>query len=159
MISSNRRRQAYGASHRQSCSVVASLADWLAVTRSFNDAPGRTSPQKRSVVEMGVQRPLRQQFVMRPAFGDLSVMEDRDAVRVPDGRKTMGNEKRRPAFHQALQSVQKQAFTHGIQRAGRFVENQNRRVFQQRSSNRDSLTLAAGERRAAFADDGVVALG
>src|SRR6266516_3438766 len=46
-----------------------------------------------------------------------------------------------------------------VERARRLVEDEDRRVAQDRARNRDPLFLAAGEPIAALADDGVVALG
>ena len=46
----------------------------------------------------------------------------------------------------------------GVQRAGRLVQDQDRRVLQQRAGDRQALALAAGQRRAALADHRVVAL-
>src|SRR5215831_4061546 len=43
-----------------------------------------------------------------------------------------------------------------IEGAGRFVEDKNTRVADQRAGNGDALTLATRQRRAALADDGVV---
>ena len=45
-----------------------------------------------------------------------------------------------------------------VERAGRLVEDEHRRVAQDRAGDRDALLLAAGEAEAALADDGVVAL-
>ena len=40
-----------------------------------------------------------------------------------------------------------------VERGGRLVEQQHRRVLQERARNRDALALAAGELHAAVADD------
>ena len=45
-----------------------------------------------------------------------------------------------------------------VQRRGRFVEDQDRRIGQERARHRHALTLAARELHAALADFGVVAL-
>ena len=45
-----------------------------------------------------------------------------------------------------------------IEGAGGFIEDQNPRLTQDCTSNRNSLTLAAGQGTAAFADDRVIAL-
>src|SRR5436309_2576414 len=50
-------------------------------------------------------------------------------------------------------------FRPGVDGAGRFVKNQDLGVLQQGPGNGDSLTLTAGEGRAPFADDRVVAFG
>src|SRR5262249_51982520 len=44
-----------------------------------------------------------------------------------------------------------------VERAGRLVEHQDRRVLQDRAGDRDALALAARQLRAALADDGIVA--
>ena len=46
-----------------------------------------------------------------------------------------------------------------IERRRRFVEDQDRRVLQQRARDRDALLLAAGQLQAALADFGFVAVG
>ena len=46
----------------------------------------------------------------------------------------------------------------GIERCGRFVEQDDRRILDQRACNRDALALAAGELHAVLADLSVVAL-
>ena len=46
----------------------------------------------------------------------------------------------------------------GVQRAGRLVEDQDRGVLEDGAGDRDALTLAAGQRRAALADhEGIAA--
>ena len=47
----------------------------------------------------------------------------------------------------------------GVERAGGLVEDEDGRVLEQRARDREALALAAGERGAALADDGVVAVG
>src|SRR5437660_247429 len=46
-----------------------------------------------------------------------------------------------------------------VERARRLVEDQDRRVAQDRARDRDALLLAAGEAVAALADHGVIAVG
>ena len=45
----------------------------------------------------------------------------------------------------------------GIERSGGFVEQDDRRVLEQRAGDRDALTLAAGDLQAVLADRRVVA--
>ena len=45
-----------------------------------------------------------------------------------------------------------------VDRAGRVVEDQDARVGQQRAGDREPLALPAGERDAALADHGIVAI-
>lgn len=46
-----------------------------------------------------------------------------------------------------------------IQCAGRFIQNENLRIFKQRSRNSDSLTLTAGNPDAALANAGIQPFG
>ena len=46
-----------------------------------------------------------------------------------------------------------------VERACRLVKDQDARIGDQRTGNRDALALATGQRRAALADDRVVAFG
>ena len=45
----------------------------------------------------------------------------------------------------------------GVDRGGRIVEHQDRRAEQDAAGDRQALALAAGERHAALADQGLVA--
>jgi len=54
--------------------------------------------------------------------------------------------------------VENRALCFGIDRRDGIVENQNRCVFHQRTRNRDSLLLSAGNRHTALAKNGAVAL-
>ena len=60
--------------------------------------------------------------------------------------------------HQPAERVLDQALGFGVERARRLVEDQDRRVLEQRARDRDALALAAREQRAAFADLAVEAL-
>ena len=57
-----------------------------------------------------------------------------------------------------LQAVLNQRFALAVEARGRFVENQDRRVGENRARDRDALALAARQPHAALADDRVVAL-
>ena len=63
------------------------------------------------------------------------------------------------ALHQRPQRVVDLLLDLHVDGAGGVVEHEDRRVDQQRAGDGDALALAARERVAALADDGVVALG
>ena len=48
-------------------------------------------------------------------------------------------------------------FDFAVERGGRFVEDQDRRVFDNDAGNGDALALTAGQLHAAFADMGIIA--
>jgi hypothetical protein len=61
--------------------------------------------------------------------------------------------------HQPVERVLDQPFAFGVERARRFVEQQDRRIAQQRAGNGDALALAARKPRAVFAQEGVEPIG
>ena len=61
-------------------------------------------------------------------------------------------------LHQPLQRLLHQRLAFGVERRGRLVEQQDRRVAQDGAGDRDALALAARQRHAALADLAVVAL-
>ena len=89
---------------------------------------------------------------------DPAAVEQHDAVGEPDRREAVGDDQRRAALHQDLQPLVDLLLDLDVDRAGGVVEHQDRRVDQQRAGDRDPLALAARQRVAALADDGVVAL-
>jgi hypothetical protein len=70
----------------------------------------------------------------------------------------VGDDQGRPPDHQAIERGLDRRLVLGVDRRQRFVEQQDRRVAQQRARDREALALAAGEPHAAFADRGIPAL-
>lgn len=64
---------------------------------------------------------------MRPPLDDLALLEHHDTVRIPHGGETMGDDKRRTVFHQALHSVVDVHFRPRIDGTRRLVEHEDRR--------------------------------
>src|SRR5688572_31289374 len=64
----------------------------------------------------------------------------------------------RAVAHQPLERLLYQSLALRIERARRLVEQQDRRVAQDRTRDRDPLTLTPGEPRAALAKERVVAV-
>ena len=56
------------------------------------------------------------------------------------------------AGHQPAEIVLDGALRLGVERAGRFVENEDRRIVVERARDRDALLLSAGKREAGLAD-------
>ena len=63
------------------------------------------------------------------------------------------------ALERGVQRGLHHALALGVQGAGGFVQQQQRRVFQQRARNRNALALAAGQAHTALAQKGGIALG
>ena len=96
---------------------------------------------------------------MGAGFGDLAILEYQDLVRVAHGRKAVGDHETGSALHKIQQRLLKCTFGASVDRAGGFVEHQQRRVRQCGSGNGQQLTLAEGQIVSAFGHDGVVAVG
>ena len=89
---------------------------------------------------------------MTAALGYITVVQNNDAVGVAHGRKTMGNNQNGAVFHQIINGLLHDFFRFVIERRSRFVQNQNRRIFNKRPCDSDSLLLSARNQNAALAD-------
>ncbi len=69
----------------------------------------------------------------------------------------MGDGDHRLAGHQPVEALLDRRLDLRIERRGRLVEDQDRRVLEQHAGDGDALALAAGELDAALADMGVEA--
>ena len=78
------------------------------------------------------------------------------ARRMVDSRCAMTNDVR---LHQVRERVLHEQLGLGVERRGRFVEDQDRRVLQERARDREPLPLPAGQALPALADRRVVAVG
>ena len=96
---------------------------------------------------------------MRAFLDDPALVHHHDAVGGADRRQAVGDDDRRAMLHQPVERVLDQPLAFGVERGGRFVEQQQRRIAQQRAGNGDALALPAGQARAAFAHEGVEAFG
>jgi hypothetical protein len=96
--------------------------------------------------------------VWLPLFGQAPLIEHEDRVGIGNGREAVGDRQRGAVCRYGVQRGQNVLFGAGVERAGRFVEQQDRRVLDQRAGNSDALLLAARQLQAAFAHFGVEAL-
>jgi hypothetical protein len=72
---------------------------------------------------------------MRAHLAELAVMEHDDAVAFLDRRQPVRDDERRPPFKHALDRSLNELLGLGVDRAGRFVENEDRRIERQRRAN------------------------
>ena len=79
------------------------------------------------------------------------------AVHRRDGRQTVRDGHHRLAFHQPVQAVLDSRFHLAVERAGGFVEQQDRRVFQHHAGDGHALALTTAELDAALSHVGVEA--
>ena len=95
---------------------------------------------------------------MRPLLDDPALVEHDQPVERGDRRQPVGDGDHRLAFHQPVEIVLDRRLDLRIERRGRLVEDQDRRILEHHAGDRDALALAAGQLDAALADMRVVAL-
>jgi len=91
-------------------------------------------------------------------FDDVSMIEYDDLIKVVNRRQTMSGNQSRPTAHQFLDRQHDGSFGRRIERRSRFVQQQNRRVFQKCPSDSDSLSLTDAQMPATFSDEAVIFL-
>src|SRR5499426_673721 len=92
---------------------------------------------------------------MGAAFDDLAASQVNDHIGIPHRGNAMRDEQSRPSLHESLQFPQDVLFSLYVYTGEGVVEDQNRRVFDDRSGKSGSLFLAAGQTNAALTDDGL----
>ena len=90
---------------------------------------------------------------MGAALENAVFADDHDFIRAADGGQAVGDHQRRAPLGETIKRGLNLALGGGIQRAGRLVQNEHTRVFQEDTGDGDALLLAAGEHDAALADE------
>src|SRR5436190_9541801 len=115
--------------------------------------------------ELGVARCERRvpasrqdQILVPTGLDNAAVIEHDDLIGAAHGREPVRDRDRRPALGEPVQRLLDEPFGLGVERACRLIEDEDRRVPQDRPRDRDPLLLAAREAVAALTDDRVVAL-
>ena len=90
---------------------------------------------------------------------DPAVLHHQDRVGVANRRKTVGDHEAGAVGAQGGHGVLDEHLGPRVDRARRLVEDEDRRVGQERSGDRHQLPLAGAEIAALVVDDGVVAVG
>jgi hypothetical protein len=96
---------------------------------------------------------------VRAAFNDAPGIDDENNIGVEDRGEAVRDDEARAAFHRFFERGLDERFVFGIECGGRFVEDEDARVFEEHARDREALTLAAGEFVAALADDRLEAVG
>ena len=94
---------------------------------------------------------------MRALLDDAALLEHDQAVERRDGREPVRDGDHGLALHQRRERLLDRRLDLRVERRGRLVEDQDRRVLEDHAGDGDALALAAGELDAALADMGVVA--
>jgi hypothetical protein len=80
---------------------------------------------------------------VRALLRDGPGLHDEDAVTAHHRLETMRHQDDGSQTLQTVERLHEMLFVLGIERAGRFVEDQERRVRQERAGDREALALAA----------------
>ena len=91
-------------------------------------------------------------------FNQPAVVQHQNAVGFLHGGQPVGDDQGGAPAHGGLQRGLHHAFAFGIKRAGGFVEQEQRRVFQHGPGDGDALALTARQAHAALAQKGVVVI-
>src|SRR5690349_7755630 len=131
--------------------IAAGRGQWADGSRSYAfRLVGRLLLQLE-FVKFRIRAASREQFLVPAGFDNATAFEDDDGIGTANRREAVRNDERRPVQHQGRQGVLNQHFGLGIERRRCLVENQNRRVTQNRSRNRNPLPLAPRQTLAALA--------
>jgi len=96
---------------------------------------------------------------VRALFDDATLIEDDDFVSFEDGVEAMGDGDDRPSLHESARGFFEQRFGLGVEAGGWLIKDEDGGVFQEGTSEGETLCLSAAETRSAFADDGFVFVG
>ena len=100
---------------------------------------------------------LREQLAVAALLDDAAVVEHDQPVHLRDGGEPVRDGDHGLAGHQRVEARLDRGFDFAVERRGRLVEHQDRRVLEDDARDGDALALAAGQLDAALADMGVVA--
>ena len=95
---------------------------------------------------------------MRAGLNNAVFVNNYNLVGIADGREPMRNRKGRSALAEAFKCCGDPRLGRGVESAGCLIEDEYRRIFKEYSCNGYALLLSAGQRYAAFADDGIITI-
>ena len=98
--------------------------------------------------QLRVEAVLLDQAVMVAAFDDLARFQDIDPVGFAHGGEAVGDDDGGAALAEFIERFLHACFGIGVQRAGGFVEQEDRRVFEDGAGDGDALALTARKVRA-----------
>src|SRR5687768_522592 len=112
---------------------------WFNLTRSSR----KSRRHELRPRQLGEETALFHQRIECAALDDAAVLKHQDARRLADGREPMRDHEGGAAFHHLVERNQQQLFGAGVERAGRLIEDQDRRVLEKGARDRQPLAFAA----------------
>src|SRR5262249_55509394 len=113
--------------------------------------PSRNSPDKKALEHQGIFPHLRmlRQFARVTGVADFAALDDVDAIGELSGKAEilLGQEHGGPSFLQALQPLEQRLHDQWREALGRLVQQQQRRVAEQRARDGDHALFAARKPR------------
>src|SRR5436305_866538 len=106
------------------------------------------------LVQLPIETVDRHQLVVRPTLADLAVVEDEDRVGGADGGEAVRDDDGGAALEEHLGRLLDEMFRLSVDRRGRLVEDEDRRIERQRAREREELFLADREAGPALANNG-----
>src|SRR5215813_1691782 len=97
-----------------------------------------------------------EQSVVTAHLDDLSLLHHHDHVGVANRRQSVSNDDGGAAARQLTEGPHDGIFGLRVQGARRLVHDENRRIFQERASEGDTLALAARKQGTALSNRGVI---
>ena len=89
--------------------------------------------------KLGIAPLLRQKRIMGPLLDHFTLFQHDDCIRIGDGAEAVGNGDHGPALARLMQRLLNLTLGLAVQRAGGFVQQKDRRVFEQRARNAHTL--------------------
>ena len=106
------------------------------------------------VLEARIEAIERDDLAAGAALDDAALVEDEDAVGVPDGGEMVGDDKGGSALEEVAEGFKDQALGFFVEAGTGLVEDHDAGIADHCPGEAEALTLAAGERHAGLADDG-----
>src|SRR5262245_53305702 len=110
------------------------------------------------LMEVRVAAVAGDQLGVRALLDDATALDHDDAIRDAGGGEAMRDDEGRAPARGAVERLDQRVLGRGVEARGRLVEDQDRRVADDRARDRDALLLAARQGRAALGHRRVPAL-
>ena len=112
----------------------------------------RRDAGKLHIVQPRVETALGHQRAVRAGFSHATLIEHADLIGPGDGGKTMGDDEHGAAFLETVERDLHMALAGRVERAGGFIEQEDRRILEKRTGDGDALAFAARKRLTPFTD-------